>query len=769
MKDYTNNFTSIAMNYKKHVEWVLSTYMDEDISISKAFQKDIIQNCMGASKNKSKAGWKCFINVVENEKGKFIVVEDEGTVGLTGTNIPQTEITRFTNEGHEFEQSQRLARFSSLYNSSSNQQGAGLYGIGKTMYAIASKDISYYFDSLTEDGRYVANMIKTGQILEYALEEEEAKSFIFDETGISPKFSVGTRVIIPNPTDDLILDIENGNMEKFIQESWWISLQHLKDDAGVYINGKKVPAIDKDCYNYSHRKLFENESYNDCKVKRFEIFVSEDGDIPFEGISYYRKGMKIGPVDVDFKIPEKLKGKLWGYIEFDEKYEIKLIEIENNTHFGVAKNKKRTTTYQNMKVFISERLKKSLIAWKYIKQDRNEDERLSNILSDMAKEVQSLFVSMEFPKLGTGSIKPDYSFRLYDIKFPEEGTIRVTDYDHITFGLKISNNDVVKTKFNYSIAIMSKSNPDRSFWKKDYVEVEGNSTEKTYFDFEVNKNSASDEELNYIVLSIKPSGRGKVQEKKIEFCYNCDKILNVNDAVFINLHSCVFPRKSSKRVNPGEFLSNVAYRVENRQNDTLDYIIKLRLHTTDKEKEQILDFGKYYGRVLPFEENVTEIGELYFDGDVISSFVESGELELRADLIANSGNSIYKKGSRIGRYKSKVNYNCDDKIGDDDSFNPVMVKEPDDHRRSWCEIGSTRTININSAHPAFTALSEDEDSQKDYLREQMLKQYVMIFWKEHRYEAFGLTSDDLDETDPSDLLDIIMDKIEETLFKSMEV
>ena len=77
-------------------------------------------------------------------------------------------------------------------------------------------------------------MIKTGQILEYALEEEEAKSFIFDETGISPKFSVGTRVIIPNPTDDLILDIENGNMEKYIQESWWISLQHLKDNAGVF-------------------------------------------------------------------------------------------------------------------------------------------------------------------------------------------------------------------------------------------------------------------------------------------------------------------------------------------------------------------------------------------------------------------------------------------------------------------------------------------------------------------------------------------------------
>lgn len=764
-----NNFTAISMNYNKHVEFVLNTYLNEDIAISNAFQKDVIQNCMGASKSKSKAGWRCFINVEDNEKGKFLVVEDEGTVGLTGDNISQTGISRFSNEGHVFDSNQRLARFSSLYNSSSNQQGAGLYGIGKTMYAVASKDISYYFDSLTEDGRYVANMIKAGQILEYALEGEEAKGFIFNETGMTPKTVVGTRVIIPNPINDIVSDIENRNIEKYIQESWWISLQKLKDDAGVYVNGNKVNSIDKGDYNYTHSAFFENESYNECKVKRFEFFIAEDGKIPFEGISYYRKGMRIGSVDVDFKIPEKLDGKLWGYIEFDENFENKLSEIENNTHFGVASHKKRTTIYQNMKVFISERLKKSLIAWRYIKQDRNEDVRLSNILSDMAKEVQSLFTSMDFPKLGTGYEKPEYTFRLCDIGFPVEGTTRVTDYDHINFGIRISNNEVWKTKFNYSISITSSTNKDRPVWKKDSIEVDGKSTERVYFDFEVNKNSATDEEVNSIVLVIKPSGRGKAQQKKIEFCYNCDKILTVNDAVIINLHSCVFPRKTSKRVNPGEFLANVAYRVENRQNDTLDYIIKLRLLTTGKEKEQILDFGIFTGRVKPYEENVTEVGELFFDGDIISSFVESGELELRADLIANSGNSIYRKGFRIGRYKSKINYNCDDKKGDADSFDPVMVKKPDDYRRSWCEIGSVRTITINCGHPAFTALSADDESQKDYLREQMLKQYVMVFWKENKYEVFGLTADELDDTDPSVILDKIMDKVEETLFKSMEV
>lgn len=600
-----SNLTQMSMNYRKHATWVRDTYTNQGIDLCDGFQKDAIQNSIGASLTKKFKDWKCLIHVEETSKGRFLIVEDEGTCGLTGQNISQTKIRELVDNENIIGPTERLARFSSLNNSSSDQQGAGLYGVGKTMYAIASKKFTYYFDSLTSEGKYVANVNKVGSTNDKAYEGDAAKSYIEENTALSPKTTTGTRVIILDPDDEIVEGINNGSMEKYIQESWWIILFRLSADSGVYLNGKKVRQIDNDSIPYVKKKVFENDSFRDRKIKRFGLFVAKDGDNPFTGISYYRKGMKIGPIDIDVKIPEKIVDCLWGFIEVDEKWEADLAIIEDNTHFGVAKNKKRTTTYQNLKLYVNEKLKEQLTEWGYLKKEKDAGEYLNEELAKLSKEVQSLFSSMSFPELGKGSKKADYVFRLMEVCFPEKSTARVTDHDHITFGVKIANNTAAKTKFNLQLDIESKESGIKS-WQKTEVVVDGNESSIVSFDFKINNNSAFDGEVNDIVIKIKPVGvRGKIQQKSIRFAYNCDLKTSIQECVKLFLHSCVFPMKGSERVNGGDYLSNVSYRIDNRQNDNLAFTLRLRLHSPEKDK--ICDFGAFVGEVAPYEEIIIDV------------------------------------------------------------------------------------------------------------------------------------------------------------------
>ena len=49
----------------------------------------------------------------------------------------------------------------------------------------------------------MANVNKKGQVESVAYEGNEAKKFIFEETGLSEKTTVGTRVIIVSPKENL--------------------------------------------------------------------------------------------------------------------------------------------------------------------------------------------------------------------------------------------------------------------------------------------------------------------------------------------------------------------------------------------------------------------------------------------------------------------------------------------------------------------------------------------------------------------------------------
>lgn len=762
--------TPIPQNYRNNVEWILGAYTDAGVSFPNGFQKDAIQNAVGARKTNKWKNWRCDISLIENTHGRYVIVEDSGTVGLTGKNTPAEEINELMAQGKTLPAEERLSRFTSMFNSGGNTTGGGLFGAGKSVYSVASQSYTYYYDSLREDGLYVANVNKSGQVNSTAYEGDEAKKYIFDNTGLSEKKTVGTRIIIESPKEELVESINNGDIVPFIQESWWIIIQRLTDDAAITVNGVKVN-VPEDIKNGTHSFELQNpEIYMPgYKVKHFGLYVFNDGNNCWNGISYYRKGMKIGEIDIK-EIPKKIENKFWGYIEVDEQWEDDLSDIEDKVHFGVSKGKKNTVTYQYLKNYCNNKSKANLIEWGYIKDKESEDKKLKDELKQIAEDIQDLFDRLGFEDLGKGPQKADFDVRWQDISYPVEDSERVTSGDIITFSVRIKSSYATDKKFEYKLSVINQQTGTVvSSIANDKITVQSNTVKKINFTHTISKQNSVQFAENRIVLSVKVIGSGKEKRKEFSYFFDIDKPDNPREAVNLILHECIFPSDNSRRVNFGESLRNITYLIENKRNSELSYRLNVSIHNvSDPTCPKIVDIASFTGNIDPFEEMVTSpIDTIQFDKQTYEPYLTEGVLELRARLIANADNLQYEKGDKITFYHYKIYLNSDEKNGKNDSFDVQSVVAPEDFRRSWYTAGNGRTITLNVGHAAYVKASAYPDVQYAYMREQMLKQYVLLYLAEGKYDMFGDQGKDFADLEPQEAADQVLQKIESVYFQSL--
>ncbi|RHM63162.1 MULTISPECIES: hypothetical protein [Coprobacillaceae] len=766
-----NELSQIPQNYKNSVNWIIGAYEGAGVSFPNGFQKDAIQNAVGARKTKKWKNWKCDISVVKNEKGVYVIVEDFGTQGLTGKNMSTDDINKYMEKDISLGSNERLARFTSMFNSGGNTTGGGLFGAGKSVYSVASNDYTYYFDSLREDGIYIANHNKAGQVHKKAFENEEAKRFIKSELGLENKTTVGTRVIIVNPKKELMDSINSGEIIKYIQESWWLIIERLPQDSCISVNGVPVGLPD----NYKNgNKVFELESpekYSDTsyRVKHFGLYVFEDGKNIWQGISYYRKGMKIGEIDLK-DIPSKINKKFWGYIEVDESWEEELAEIEDTVHFGVNKYKKTRRQFQNLRNYTNKKFKDLLIGWGYIKDRESEDRKLKQELQEIAEDIQGLFDSLGFEDLGKGPQKSNFDVRLKNISYPQAGTEKVTSNDMISFCIRISNSYLTKKKFDISINIIdAKTHESISNIYNNEISINPSNIHDEVIRHKVTSINSRQYSENRIVIKVKVIGSNKEKNKELPFFYDVDKPDNSREIVKMTVHSCEFPNEQSRRVNYGESLKNITYRLENKRNQPLSYKLSIRVHNaTDPMNQMIEHVASFEGLMMPFEEVITEpIKEIKFSKEVYEKYIQKGVLELRATLIANDDDDMYEKGDKITFYYLKFYLNSDEKNGKNDAFDIKSQDLPDNPKRSWCEAGDNRVIILNVGHIAYTRLSDYPELQHEYLREQMLKQYVLLYLDEGKFDMFDVDNKKFTDMDPQDAANNIINKIEDIYYKSI--
>ena len=729
----------------------------------------MIQNCVGARKKDSWKGWKCKIDLVTNKLGTFLVIEDEGTEGLTGPNLFTSEIEKKISNEEEIPATWRLARFSSRNVSGGNQTGAGKFGVGKSVYSACSIDYDYCFDSLREDGLYVANRNEAGRIFEKAYEGDEAKNYIKQITGMPAKTTVGSRIIIINPKKEIINSINNGEMFSYIQESWWRCIDMMPDGSGIFMNGMQVTMPDLGTNENSYELSKPYVYAPGYRVKKFGFFVKRKDNInEWRGISYYRKGMRIGLVDIA-DIPNAIKDRFWGYIEVDKEWEELLSEIEDAVHYGVKSGKKHTKTYQNLRLYISEIVNRLLVDWGYIKDKEHENKKLKEALKELTTEVQNLFDNLGFEDLGKGAKLPDFSVRWRNIVYPHEGNLTVLEGDVITFGFRISNNYITDRKFSYSIDVISKAD-DRvvSSFLNDTVMIKAGEIYDRDLNYKVSSSTATRFEENRLVLRVKASGNTKEKRKEIPFFFDTEKNVDSNREVILTLHSIDMPHENSRRVDFGDSLKNITYLVENKRSFPLEFSLNVSIHSCEEPTNpKIMDIGQFKGAATPYEEVLlTGIPDIVFLEDQLSEYLESGTLEIRARLIALADSDEYEKGDRITHYYQRIFLNKDDKSGKEGSFEARTSDEPENFRRSWCKGGS-RYIFINSGHPAYKVSQANDEEWKDYIRQEMLKQFVLLYLEEGKYAMFG-NGDDITIMDPIDASKCVLDKIEEVYQRSFK-
>lgn len=767
----SNNFTQIPQNYKKNVDWIIGAYEDAGVTFPNGFQKDAIQNAAGARKIKKWKNWSCDISVAKTSKGTFIIVEDTGTVGLTGHNLSADKINEMVANDIPLQPEERLARFSSMFNSGGNTTGGGLYGAGKSVYSVASTTYTYYFDSLREDGMYVANVNNSGRICNYAFENDGAKKFILKNTGLNEKKTVGTRVIIEAPREDLVESINSGEIISFVQESWWLIIDRLDKNSKISINGKPVK-VPQDIKNGKNTfDLPHPEEYaTGYRIKKFGLYVFEKEGLPWTGISYYRKGMKIGEIDLN-DVPKKIADKYWGYVEVDEEWEKELSEIEDKVHFGVSKGKKLKNAYQHLKNYCNTKFKHLLTEWGYIKDKENEDKKLKEALQQIAEEIQDLFDKLGFDDLGKGPQKSDFDVRWQDIKFPIDNSVKVTTGDNINFSIRIKSSYITDRKFEYNIRVVNPKTKDIiSEIANDKITIKASEIYKKDFIHTISPDNSLRYSENRIVLSVKVIGSGKSKNKELQYFYDIDKPDNGKEDVKLTLHNCEFPTQASRRVNFGQMIKNICYRIDNKRNCTLKYKLNISVHNaSDSTYPKIIDIASLKGEILPYEEQITNnIKSIIFDEKTYSDYLTSGVLELRARLISDADDVDYEKGDKITTYAYKIFLNRDEKHGKSDSFDTRSVDDPDNYKRSWHEAGMGRAITLNVGHAAYLRLKDYPDLQMEYIHEQMLKQYVLLYLSEGKYHMFGPNGRDFEDLEPQEAADVIINKIEKIYYESLK-
>ena len=127
-------------NYANYVRWIAGQYEENVGGLAHGFQKEAIQNSTGARVSANFSNWKCSIELIKNEKGYFLIVEDFGTTGLTGKNYTSIELEEMVrNKELDNKPEERLARLSCDNVSGGDSFSAGLFGVGKTMYIAASR------------------------------------------------------------------------------------------------------------------------------------------------------------------------------------------------------------------------------------------------------------------------------------------------------------------------------------------------------------------------------------------------------------------------------------------------------------------------------------------------------------------------------------------------------------------------------------------------------------------------------------------------------
>ena len=462
-----------TVNYRQIVQNIAGEYgypsnvLSE--RISHGIQKDAIQNGWDACEKKTRTyiqqDWGFEFELTDLKGTTMFMMTDYGTCGLTG-NFTAADLKRMNIAAEELPKTERWARWESLGYTKS--EGLGARGQGKMIFMLGSKDYTIFYDSLRSDVSYRfgwSYATENGCPVSH-LDNAEAKKVITDKLGIIPLSRQGTRIIIIDPVEELIEDIENGNLIRFIGETWWPNI--LKFGARITVNNKgktataqvpkQFPITNRDKETSTFKtwiKEVDDFKKTGLKIKRLCVACDKESQVDelTEGISCFRNGMKVDLVRFPIK---SYRNKVYGYVEFEADLEDQLRQNEKSSHYafkGTTWNKIKNIIEQELEAFANKKLGLGVDTQeaKNIKRNNAESKALS-ILRAVTKNW-----SLSKSNIGGGGgasgdvSNKDIGVRLSDLNFPNPGNIPRLDYGQKLKDFKIVVYNKTDNKINVTM------------------------------------------------------------------------------------------------------------------------------------------------------------------------------------------------------------------------------------------------------------------------------------------------------------------------------
>lgn len=744
--------TSRVQNFKSFIDQLIDDYSTEPAkNLIHGFQKDAVQN--GWGHRTSDRNWRMTFRYVKNDKGNFIVVEDHANTGLIGKNYTTDEIENLQMTG-QLGPNEKLARFSSLFNSGGNTTSAGLFGRGKLMYQAVSENYLEYFDSFTIEGNYVANYVDMNYTNERAYEGQEAINFIYEKTGLPQKKTKGTRIIIANPKKEVVEALLNGTLVKYINETWWLIIKKYNACIEIFDNEEllytaSIPVeynYEDELHAYTYKNITLDSEY---RIKNFGlIYFDEDADEDLVNISYYRNNMKIGNImDYDLLgLEPKFKNRIAGYIEVDSEWEMKLESNENTTHYGPKS--KHATSYQKLKVeslkYLNSFLEMKGLKKKSKRVDPDEElKQLANDLTDFLKDC-NLDLDLKTSK-NSNNIKP-VTVKCNKI-YPNDGK-RTLEYDQSMKFNFIINKNVVDTNYTVDIVFTSEDGKDKVYKS---MNIQFNSNEYTSDIIEIPYNDFFVEQRNIVKIFVSSTTNANTKVSCTFPVYvGKNEDYDFEDIIF-RLNDIVLPNAPSRTIRYNEIIEKIELKLINNLNQ--DFIVGISGFIQDvNDRNNTIDiiYRNPNIEVKKNSEQTIIIENVLFGEKYIN---KKGPMKIKFKLSHIDGLD-YKKAEELKEIFCTILY--DEEMLDNNAnlFDIHCNNLEDTKIKSRLEHnGDIYDLIFNTDYMMYKFVPQDKNDPfyKEYYLSEMLRTLLIIKFENGDYSFIGCDEDSIKSLTPDEL------------------
>lgn len=449
-------FTQVS-NQENDLNSIEVGYQDRfahNLWLADALQKDAIQNSWDARRSKKGDDWSCTFSYINND-ANILVVSDSGTSGLIGntfSDIPEM-IELLKSLARE-----NLARFLNSNWSVKNSESGGKWGRGKNIFLISSQNREFYFDSFrTSDDSYIFGKVyldKEEKLIKYTLSwnEEARTQKLLHFPKLISLTEYGTRIIIPNPRNEILEAMRSGKMLEFIGNTRWEIIEKYNAEILIQFEGSlqkaRVPSWYKEELELEQNI---NKSYNSeliraddkLRIKKLVLVFNSSNEIPdnIKGIAIQRGGMTIERIKTRELLNIEQSESIYGWLEPDKELEAEIYELENVEHTGF---KWFSNPAKNLREYLRRKVKDFALENKLLENERQKSQESRRTAEQRAlRNLIPLFKKLELSRKGTGKggvmakkgkRKPDEPLRLSAIEFnlPRTGDQRINSGENLS-------------------------------------------------------------------------------------------------------------------------------------------------------------------------------------------------------------------------------------------------------------------------------------------------------------------------------------------------